>query len=113
MKKQVKTWMAATVFIFFSACVVSQKESSVSRRISDRGYWVEESNIHHPKNHIFRFYTNEHVLVYTEKLEGIKLNIEKRKVQEKLKEVLDTVLTAWQKNKQPEADKEYVAVKLK
>lgn len=121
MKEQVKTWIAVTVFCFFTNCNFAQDlngteqyEPSVSSPwVSDKGYWVAESNIKTPLNHIIRFYTNENILVYTEKLSGVKLNINKRKVKMKLKKALEISLLAWEQHKQPLTDKDYVIALLR
>lgn len=115
MKQQLKKWMAAAVFTLLTISAFAQDEESpvAAPWVSDKGYWVVESNIHSPLNHIVRFYTNENVLVYTENISGMKLNPVKRKVKMKLKEVMESLVLAWQKNRQPEANKDYVTAKLK
>lgn len=65
--------------------------------VSDKGWWVVESNIHSPKQHIVYFYNNEGVLVYKEKLEGIRLKPEKAAIKMHLKEVLEASVLAWEK----------------
>jgi hypothetical protein len=73
---------------------VAQEESkhprSIPRWISDKGYWVAESNVHTPTQCTIRFYNNDHVMVYSEKVEGIKLKLQKRKVKMNLKKVLES-----------------------
>jgi len=115
MKQQLKKWMTAVVFTFLAISAFAQDDESPAAApwVSDKGYWVLESNIHSPLNHIVRFYTNEDVLVYTENISGMRLNPDKRKVKMKLKEVLEATVLAWQKNSQPEANKDYVTAKLK
>ena len=56
-----------------------QQQASKAPWVSDKGYWNTESNIHDPLNHIIRFYTNDGRLFHTEKLSGVKLDIDKRK----------------------------------
>lgn len=104
--------MAALALTFISLCSFSQKEQSASvipRWVSDKGYWVVESNIHSPLDHIIRFYSIDNVLIYKETLTGVKLNPAKRKVKMKLKKVLDASVLAWEKSRVPEENKEYVA----
>lgn len=115
MKQQLKKWMAAAAFALLTISAFAQDDESPAAApwASDKGYWVVESNIHSPLNHIVRFYTNDDVLVYTENISGMKLKPEKRKVKMKLKEVLEALVLAWQKNKQADADKNYVLAKLK
>ncbi|MBL7738366.1 MAG: hypothetical protein JNK14_04050 [Chitinophagaceae bacterium] len=111
MKQKTKTWMAVLALTFISLCSFAQDEQQTAtpRWVSDKGYWVVESNIHAPLNHIIRFYDNNDVLIYKETITGIKLNPAKRKVRMKLKKVLDASVLAWEKNKQPEENKDYVA----
>ena len=66
--------------------------------VSEKGYWVVESNIKSPRDHIIRFYNNDNQLVYKETLTGIKMNPEKRKVKMKLKKILESAVLA-QENK--------------
>ncbi len=70
------------------------------RWVSDKGYWVVESNINSPMDHIIRFYTTDNVLVYKETLKGVKLNAERSKVKMKLKKILESSVLAWEKRKQ-------------
>jgi hypothetical protein len=113
MKFQLKTGMAILLFILFTRCSFAQTKATHMPWVSSKGYWVTESNIQQPNNHTIRFYTNENILVYTETLAGVKLNTNKRKIKMKLKEVLETAVWAWNKSKQAEVNKDYVAAKLK
>jgi len=113
MKQQFKKWMFVGAIIFFSTAVFAQSKTSSSSCVSDKGYWVLESNIHTPLNHIIRFYNNDHVLVYTEKLTGIKLNTDKKKVKMRLKRALETTMLSLEQNKNPEASKNFVSTLLK
>lgn len=116
MKQRTKTWIAATALIMMSFCAFSQEEQSVvtnPRWVSDRGYWVVESNKSAPLHHIVWFYNNDHVLVYKEALSGVKLNPAKRKIKMKLKRVLEASVTAWEQKRMPEENKEYVAALLR
>jgi hypothetical protein len=77
-------------------------QPSVPKWVSGKGYWIIESNIHTPLDHIVSFYNNDHVLLYKEALKGVKLNIEKRKVKMKLKKLLEAAVIAWERKKKPE-----------
>lgn len=114
MKQLLKTWIAASSFCLFTAVVYAQNEPLVTPPwASDKGYWVVESNVQTPLHHIVRFYTNGDVLMYTETLTGIKLNINKRNVKMKLKKALEASVVAWLQHKKPEANKDYVKALLK
>ncbi|HEY6504239.1 MAG TPA: hypothetical protein VIZ28_09720 [Chitinophagaceae bacterium] len=117
MKQKIKIGMAAIALSLISLCSFAQEEPStatpVPRWVSDNGYWVVESNINTPLDHIIRFYNNDNVLVYKETVNGVKLNTAKRKVKMKLKKVLDASVLAWEQKRVPEENKEYVAAILK
>ena len=66
----------------------------------EAGYWVAETNVNQPKQYILFFYTNEHELIYKEKIEGVKLNLDSRRVKMRLKKVLEKSLLAWQRQRQ-------------
>lgn len=112
MKAQLKTLIVLPLLIFF-ATASSAQEKKIASAVSSIGYWVVESNVATPLNHIIRFYTNENELVYTEKLNDAKLKLRKLKVRLQLKEVLESAVVAWQKNKTPQENKAYVSLRLK
>lgn len=93
--------LAACVLISVSLAAqpaVTRKEKSRARMpawVSDKGYWVVESNIHQPGYHTVFFYDNENSLMYKETLQGVKLNTEKRSVKMKLKKALETSAATW------------------
>jgi len=68
----------------------------VPRWVSDKGWWVVESNIHSPRQHIVYFYNRDGVQVYKEKLEGVRLNMRKPKTKMRLKQVLEAAVSAWE-----------------
>ncbi|MBN8783458.1 MAG: hypothetical protein ABS85_01880 [Sphingobacteriales bacterium SCN 48-20] len=88
------------VFTLLAAMQLSaQVAGRTPRWVSAQGYWVAESNKQQPLEHSIRFYNNDDVLVYEEKLSGVKLNLERRKVRMKLKSVLEQAVVAWQQQK--------------
>ena len=104
-----KKGLAIAIICLLTVATSSQhKPASTAPWVSELGYWVLESNLNAPGHHIVRFYNNENMLVYTETLDGVKLNPDKRKVKMKLKKALETSLLSWQKTKHPETDKDYV-----
>jgi hypothetical protein len=122
MKQQLKTWIATATFVLlaFGASAQTATNLPAGRQAgdtapwaSDKGYWVIETNVKTPLEHTIRFYTNEYILVYTEKVAGIRMNPERKKIKMKLKEVLEASVIAWERNKKPEADKNYVTARLK
>lgn len=94
-----------TSFSLVSIGSIAQLPSQQERRprfpgwVSEKGYWVIESNIKSPLDHVVKFYDNENNLVYKESLTGIKMNPEKRKVKMKLKKILESAVLAQENRK--------------
>ena len=78
--------------------VVTYGDQRPVKWVSEKGFWNIETNVKTPKTSIVRFYDNKHQLVYTEKVEGVVLNIKKKKTLMHLKTVLDKVVDDWEKN---------------
>ncbi len=113
MKQYFKTMMTAIVLALISfSSFAQEKQPAAPKWVSDKGYWVIESNIKYPLNHVVRFYNNDNVLLYKETVSGVKLNPEKRTVKMKLKKVLETTVIAWEQKKTTEENKNYVAAIL-
>ncbi|RYG53654.1 MAG: hypothetical protein EOO01_03795 [Chitinophagaceae bacterium] len=105
MKKIIKTSMLITAFtLTYFLGNAQQSDNPVPKWVSEKGYWIVEGNVKTPRNHTIRFYTNENILVYQESLTGIKLNVNKRKVKMKLKQVLESSVTAWETKKQQQQE---------
>ena len=86
--------------LFAQATVRKEKSKpGIPAWVSDMGYWVVESNIHFPKTHEVSFYTHDNLLMYKERLEGVKLNPEKRSVKMKLKKTLESSVLSWYRQK--------------
>jgi len=88
-------------------------QQRMPRWISDKGYWVVESNINTPYNSIIHFYNNENVLVYREKIDGVKINLNRTRTKMRLKKVLEQSIVAWDKNHSPKQDEQWVAKALR
>ena len=107
MNQKIKIAMLVVICIVISVGLFAQLTSIKHKKsqpdlpawVSDKGYWVVESNIHQRDSHTVFFYSNDNVLMYKEKLEGIKLNVEKRRIKMKLKRALETSAIAWQRAK--------------
>jgi hypothetical protein len=82
--------------VAFTSVCYSQSESKHPKWLSEKGYWMIESNVKTPKNNTLYFFNNDNVLVYKEKLEGVKLNINRAKVKMSLKNILEQSVTAWE-----------------
>lgn len=84
-----------------SIAAQAQKNETESTRttprwVSDKGYWVVETNIKIPNVSTVRFYSNDNQLVYTEKVNGLVINLCKKKTLKKLKTVLENVIGSWE-----------------
>jgi hypothetical protein len=112
MKRVFKTWIAIALMSMLSISAAAQESTRPAPWVSDKGYWVIESNINSPLNHMIWFYNNTGVMIYKESITGIKLNPDKRKVKMKLKKVLETAVIAWQQRQTPDENKNYVAAIL-
>jgi hypothetical protein len=81
--------------------------------LSDKGYWVVESNVKTPRKSIVHFYNNDHVVIYREKIEGIRINLNKKKTLYKLKDALEQAIVAWEKERIMKENEELLAKALK
>jgi len=81
--------------------------------VSEKGYWVVESNIHQPKQARIYFYTSNNVLVYKETIEGVKLRLNKYATKMKLKQVLEKVIDEKTAGDPPRNSTQFVAVLFK
>jgi hypothetical protein len=103
-------------FLFLMIAVTSNaqdKQELTAPWVSGKGYWNTESNIHDPLNHIIRFYTNDGHLFHTEKLNGVKLETDKRKTKMKLKKALEQTIELYNKQEPPQHISEYLVAYLK
>ena len=114
MKQQIKNWVAAALFTITGFVSFSQEsQTEIPKWVSEKGYWVVESNNNDPLNHIIRFYSNDDVMIYKETLSGVRLNPNKKRVRMKLKKVLEISALAWEQRKVTEEEKQYVSAILK
>lgn len=72
------------------------RRPSVPGWVSDKGYWQVETNIHSPWNSVISFFNNDGMLVYKETIQGMALNLQKRRTLMRLKKILDRSVTAWE-----------------
>jgi hypothetical protein len=93
--------------------VSAQNSQPSPKWVSDKGWWVVESNIHSPKQHIVYFYNNDGILVYKEKIDGLRLNPAKRAIKMDLKQVLETSVLAWEKQHQLKENESLVVSRIR
>lgn len=104
---------------FFSVVVFAQSEEEATEKtvsptpkwVSEKGYWVVESNIQTPKVNIIYFYNNDNILLYKENVNGLVINLKKRRVKMGLKKVLDQSVIAFNQ-KQKSAENEMLVMNL-
>ncbi|WP_276479389.1 hypothetical protein [Paraflavitalea pollutisoli] len=117
MKKYFKILAVLALMMMGQAKAFAQDEETTSstaapttpRWVSEKGYWIIESNIHVPKQYTVRFYNNDQVMIYKEEVKGVALKVERRKVKMHLKRVLETALIAWNKQQQAKENEGWVA----
>lgn len=111
---KIKWIVTGIIGLMMQATVFAQNKSqTLPEWVSEKGWWVVESNIHSPKQHLVYFYNNDGVLVYKEKLEGIRLKPGKRTTQMRLKKVLETSVQAWEQQHQLKENESLVVNSLK
>lgn len=114
MKSITKTLIGFLSLLMFAGTTHAQDEQELTAPwVSDKGYWNTESNIHDPLNHTIRFYTTDGRLFHTEKLSGVKLDIDKRKTKMKLKKALEQTMELYSKQEPPKQISQYLVAYLK
>ena len=101
-----KKLLIFNALIFFYITGSAQR---LPKYISENGFWVVETNLHQPKSNIVYFYNNNNELLYKEKVEGLKLRLNKWRVKMNLKKVLDQSLLAYEQQKKSRENEMLVA----
>lgn len=112
--KQIKFVVLLASF-FIKAAAFAQDEQPVKSPewVSDKGYWVVESNVHDAKKCIVYFYNNDGILVYKEKVEGLRINPNRKLTKIQLKQVLESSVVAWEKQQHPQENGSLVVDKIR
>jgi hypothetical protein len=97
--KNLKTLAVLATFIMSCNFVMAQEEGNYSKPktskwVSDKGFWVIESNVKTPRSSVVHFYNNNNKLISTVSVEGKRLNPERRKTLKNLKKALEQVVDA-------------------
>lgn len=113
MKKCVNVFLVITCLLMLHVTALAQDDEITAapvtpRWVSEKGYWVVESNVHIPKQYTIRFYNNDQVMVYKEQVQGIILKLQKRRVKMNLRRVLETAVLAWEKQRQVKENEGWV-----
>lgn len=100
MKKSLPLFVLTIVLTFaIAGTAFSQEDQPIQHKnpswLPKEGYWVVVSNKQNPKSNEVHFYTINNELIYTEKIEGVKLNTKKTRVKKQLKKAFDQAYTMW------------------
>lgn len=102
-----------TILIASSLAGTAQESETRStktpRYVSEKGYWVIESNVKQPKSAIVYFYNLQQQLVYKEEVSRIHLNINRTKVKMRLKKALELAIAINEKEQQWPKDEKIIA----
>lgn len=113
MKHQLKLIITLPFLFILNFSFAQSGHYKTPHWVPNEGSWVVEQNENQPRHNIIRFYNEQHELIYTERLDGIWLDVQRKKVKMKLKKLLENRIVAWSMNKTREADKGYVAAAFK
>jgi hypothetical protein len=110
MRKYISLLVCASALAAFSVtCSAQQEKEYTPKWVSPNGYWVVESNIKTPLISIVYFYNNDNQLIYKEKLDGVRINIKKRKTLMDLRKILEASVVAWNAKQSPGENRLLVA----
>jgi hypothetical protein len=76
-----------------------QLNKPIPKWISLKGYWVIETNLKSSAVTILYFYNNDNHLMYKENLEGLKINLAKRRTKMRLKRMLEQKFALYEQTK--------------
>ena len=118
MKRKLKfTVLLAAMLSTTMVCIAQEEEQSfpqpIPRWISDKGYWVIESNLKTPKSSIIHFYNNDNVLVYRERVEGVRINLNRNRTKMRLKKILEQSIVVWERDHLPKQNEQWVTKALR
>jgi hypothetical protein len=117
MKKSIHSRILLILFLAVSFSSFAQddahSDTRIPRWISEKGYWVVESNIKTPYQSVIHFYNNDNVLVYREKVDGVRVNLNRSRTKMKLKKILEQSIIAWEKTHVPKQDEQWVSNALR
>lgn len=118
--KRIYSVIACTIILFSSSqlCFAQDDQPetypvSSPKWLSKTGYWVTVSNIHQPGHHTIYFYNNDNVLVYKETVDGVALNLDKRKTKMRLKKLVDQTVATYQQKQELTENQLLVITRIK
>jgi hypothetical protein len=98
MKKMLKEIMAIIAMVVIAGTADAQNNagSKTPEWVSEKGYWVVQSNRNNPLEHTVFFYDKENNLVSVQAFKGEKLDPTKKKTKNKLRKALEAALSSLQ-----------------
>ena len=87
--------LTAASFAALAQDAPSPAKHKTPRWVSDKGYWVVESNINDRDHSCVYFYNNNNTLIHKETIAGVRLSPDKTRTKMKLKKALEKVVDAW------------------
>ena len=115
MKSISRIILAAAIFLTASGIYGQElsRKSKIPKWVSEKGFWQIETNIHTPNKNIVYFYNNDRTLIYKENLDGVVLNLEKKRVKMRLKRALETAILAWNTDHLYRNDQQWISMFFK
>lgn len=86
------------------------KKNKTPRWVSDQGFWQIETSIHTPDKNIVYFYNNDQILIYKENVDGIILNLKKKRVKMRLRKALEAAIHTWNRDHQYRDDQQVISM---
>ena len=96
--KRIFFQLGCSLLVFLFAATAQAQTAKVKPWVSDKGYWVVESNKKTPKDAMVYFYTNDNLLVYKEEIKNQRLKLNKTKTLLRLKAALEEAISNSSKN---------------
>ncbi len=91
-KRFLQVLLGISAFFFSFTTKAQTPSTKTCDWISDKGYWVVESNRQTTKEATVYFYNNDNILVYKEKIRDQKLKLNKKKTLYRLKAALEEAI---------------------
>lgn len=109
--KSISLFALVTGLILSSGIYAQQLnyQSKTPKWVSKYGFWQIETNIHTPGKNIVYFYNNDQTLIYKENLDGVVLNLEKKRVKMRLKKALEKAISVWNKDRLYRNDQQWIS----
>ena len=78
--------------------------------VSDKGSWQIETNVQAPTRNIVYFFNKNGELIYRENVDGVVLDLKKKRVKMRLKKALENALVAWHKDHRYRDDQQLISM---